>query len=313
MKRLSIFVFIAAAICYPIFFRDYWLYVAIIGLYYAILSSSWAMLAGQVGIISFAQAAFAAVGAYTSAILVIRLQVPIAVGILAGAGSAAIFGFLIGALTLRMRGPYLALTTLGFSEIFRIFLTAEFELTRGSYGLKVPLLFDGNKISLYYIGFGLLFISLLTLTLILNSRIGLFLQAMREDEDGAATRGVDTVYYRLYAFVVTSAFAGLAGGYYAHVVGLVSPRMSMISEMGLILAMGIFGGLESLLGAALGAIILQGLTEYLRVFEEWRLAIFGALVLFTLRYTPEGILPKIYELANVLWRRSLQTIKTGSN
>ena len=313
MKRLSIFVFIAAALGYPVFYRDYWLYVVIIGLYYAILSSSWAMLAGQVGIISFAQAAFAAVGAYTSAILVIRLQVPIPVGILAGAVSAAIFGFLIGALTLRMRGPYLALTTLGFSEIFRIFLTAEFELTRGSYGLKVPLLFDGNKIYVYYIGCGLLFISLLTLSLILNSRIGLFLQAMREDEDGAATRGVNTVYYRLYAFVVTSAFAGLAGGYYAHVVGLVSPRMSLISEMGLILAMGIFGGLESLLGAALGAMILQGLTEYLRVFEEWRLAIFGALVLFTLRYMPEGILPKIYDLANLLWRRSLQTMKSGSN
>jgi branched-chain amino acid transport system permease protein len=313
MKGLSILVFIAAAICYPVFFKDYWLYVAIIGLYYAILSSSWAMLAGQVGIISFAQAAFAAVGAYTSAILVIRLQVPISVGILAGAFSAAIFGFLIGALTLRMRGPYLALTTLGFSEIFRIFLTAEFELTRGSYGLKVPLLFDGNKIYLYYIGLGLLFISLLTLSLILNSRIGLFLQAMREDEDGAATRGVNTVYYRLYAFVVTSAFAGLAGGYYAHVVGLVSPRMSLISEMGLILAMGIFGGLESLLGAALGAMILQGLTEYLRIFEEWRLAIFGALVLFALRYTPEGILPKIYELANGLYRRSLHTVKSGSN
>lgn len=313
MKQLSILVFVGAAACYPMFFRDYWLYVAIIGLYYAILSSSWAMLAGQVGIISFAQAAFAAVGAYTSAILVIRLEVPIAVGILAGAGSAAIFGFLIGALTLRMRGPYLALTTLGFSEIFRIFLTAEFELTRGSYGLKVPLLFDGNKVYLYYIGLGLLSIALLTLTLILNSRIGLFLQAMREDEDGAATRGVNTVYYRLYAFVMTSALAGLAGGYYAHVVGLVSPRMSLISEMGLILAMGIFGGLESLLGAALGAMILQGLTEYLRVFEEWRLAIFGALVLFTLRYTPEGMLPKIYELANLLWRRLLHSMKSGSN
>jgi len=202
---------------------------------------------------------------------------------------------------------------LGFSEIFRIFLTAEFELTRGSYGLKVPLLFDGNKIYLYYLGFGLLFISLLTLSLILDSRIGLFLQAMREDEDGAATRGVNTVYYRLYAFVVTSAFAGLAGGYYAHMVGLVSPRMSLISEMGLILAMGIFGGLESLLGAALGAIILQGLTEYLRMFEEWRLAIFGALVLFTLRFAPEGILPKIYEMADALWHRSLSTTKSGAN
>ena len=300
MRHSGILFPILMALAFPVFYKGYWLYVAVIGLYYAILSSSWAMLAGQVGIISFAHAAFAAVGAYTSAILVIHLHLPILFGILSGACAAAAFGFMIGALTLRMRGPYLALTTLGFSEIFRIFLTAEYELTRGSYGLRVPLMLGGNKIFLYYIGLGLLCITLITLSRVLDSKIGLFLQAMREDEDGAATRGVNTVYYRLYAFIITSFFAGLAGGYYAHVVGLVSPRMTMISEMGLILAMSVFGGLESLLGAALGAVVLQGLTEYLRAFEEWRLAIFGALVLITLRFTPEGILPKLYELIRFL-------------
>jgi branched-chain amino acid transport system permease protein len=313
MRRAGIIVSILIALLYPLFYRDYWLYVAVIGLYYAILSSSWAMLAGQAGIISFAHAAFAAVGAYTSAILVIHLQVPIPAGILAGAFAAAAFGFMIGALTLRMRGPYLALTTLGFSEIFRIFLTAEYELTRGSYGLKVPLMFGGDKVFFYYTGLGLLFVTLFTLSRILDSKIGLFLQAMREDEEGAATRGVDTVYYRLYAFVLTSFFAGLAGGYYAHVVGLVSPRMTMISEMGLILAMSVFGGLETLLGSALGAVVLQGLTEYLRAFEEWRLAIFGALVLLTLRFSPEGILPKSYALVNSFSARVPQSAKKERN
>ena len=312
MKRLPSIGLFVLAILFPLFYKDYWLYVAIIGLYYAMLSSSWSMLAGQAGIISFAHAAFAAVGAYTSAILVIHLQIPIAVGISLGACAAAGFGFLIGALTLRMRGPYLALTTLGFSEIFRIFLTAEYDLTRGSYGLQVPLMFAGNKILIYYTGLALLVMTLWVLYRILDSKIGLFLQAMREDEDGAATRGVNTVYFRLYAFVVTSAFAGLAGGYYAHVVGLVSPRMALISEMGLILAMSIFGGLESLIGAALGASVLQGLTEYLRTFEEWRLAVFGALVLFTLRFSPEGILPKLYELANTMFHRRSQPVKAGS-
>jgi branched-chain amino acid transport system permease protein len=291
------------AILYPFFFRDYWLYVAIISLYYAILASSWAMLAGQVGIISFAHAAFAGVGAYTSALMVIKLGAGIAVGILAGAVAAAIAGLGIGALTLRMRGPYLALTTLGFSEIFRIFLTAEFELTRGSYGLQVPLIAGGNKEVAYAVGLGLLVLTLVTLTAILRSKLGLFLVAMREDEDGAATRGVNTVAYRLAAFVVTSAFAGLAGGFYAHVVGLVSPRITMLSEMGLVLAMSVFGGLETLVGAALGATILQTLTEFLRTFAEWRLAIFGALVLLTLKFVPEGILPRIYLLARSLWDR----------
>lgn len=316
MKRVGIILSIlsiSAALLFPVFYREYWLYVAVIGLYYAILSSSWAMLAGQAGIISFAHAAFAAVGAYTSAILVIHLELPIAVGIAAGGFASAAFGFGIGALTLRMRGPYLALTTLGFSEIFRIFLTAEYELTRGSYGLQVPLMSGGDKFFFYYTGLALLSVTLFTLSRVLGSKVGLFLMAMREDEEGAATRGVNTVYYRLYAFVFTSFFAGLAGGYYAHVVGLVSPRMTMISEMGLILAMSVFGGLESLLGSAIGALVLQGLTEYLRTFEEWRLAIFGALVLFTLRFSPEGILPKSYELVNSLLSRRPQSAKGEPN
>lgn len=303
MRRLALCALLIFALLLPLIFQGYWLYVAIVGLYYAILSSSWSMLAGQVGIISFAHAAFAAMGAYTSAMLVIYLNFPIPLAIASGGLAAAVFGLAIGALTLKMRGPYLALTTLAFSEIFRIFVTAEYELTRGSYGLKVPLMLGGNKTYCYYIGLLLLIATVATLSLILRSKVGLFLLAMREDEDGAATRGVNTVYYRLCAFVVTSAFAGLAGGFYAHVIGLVSPRMSTISEMGLVLAMSVFGGLESLIGSALGAMALQSLTEYLRAFVEWRLAIFGALVLLILKFTPRGILPQLSDLADSLWNR----------
>ncbi len=294
MNRVIPSLLLIAAAAFPLFFRQYWLYVVTIGLYYAILASSWSMLAGQVGLISFAHAAFAGIGAYTSALLVIHLGLPIPVTMLAGAMAAALVGLGIGALTLRMRGPYLALTTLAFSEIFRIFITAEYELTQGSIGLKVPLILGGSKPLSYYTGLGLFLVTLATLAGVLRSRVGLFLVAMREDEDGAETRGVNTVSYRLIAFVLTSAFAGLAGGFYAHVVGLVSPQMTRIGEMGLILAMSVFGGLESLLGAALGALILQGLTEYLRIFTEWRLAIFGALVLCILRFAPAGILPTLY-------------------
>ena len=312
MNRIALIVFLFVAGLFPLFIKDYWLYVAIISLYYAVLSTSWAILAGQVGIISFAHAAFAAVGAYTSALMVIKLALPIPLGMISGAFTAALFGLGIGAMTLRMRGPYLALTTIGFSEIFRIFITAEYELTRGSYGLKVPLIAGADKIWMYYTGIAILMLTLFTFWTILHSRIGLFLLAMREDEDGAATRGVDTVRFRLYAFVISSAFAGLAGGFYAHVVGLVSPRMAMLSEMGLILAMSVFGGLESLLGAALGAIVLQTLSEYLRAFTEWRLAIFGALVLFTLRFSPEGLLPRINSLFEDNWNRIVKKSELGS-
>ncbi|MBW1981778.1 MAG: branched-chain amino acid ABC transporter permease [Deltaproteobacteria bacterium] len=311
MKRVAVCALLIYAVFFPFLFKDYWLYVAIIGLYYAILATSWSMLAGQVGIISFAHAAFAGVGAYTSAILVIRLQVPIPLSIIAGSCAAAVFGLGIGALTLRMRGAYLALTTLAFSEIFRIFLTAEYELTRGSYGLRVPLIFNGDKRVCYFIGLILLIFTIGSLFLVLRSKLGLFLLAMREDEDGAATRGVNTTYYRLIAFVITSAFAGLAGGFYAHVIGLVSPRMTMIGEMGLILAMSVFGGIESLLGSALGAMVLQVLTEYLRAFAEWRLAIFGALVLLTLRFIPQGILPWLVDLVDQVWSGKPKVMRSG--
>jgi len=303
MKRFFAGLLAAIALVFPLFFKDYWLYVGIICLYYAMLASSWSMLAGQVGLISFAHVAFAGIGAYTSALLVSQAQVPIPLAMTFGALSAATFGLGIGALTLRMRGPYLALTTLAFSEILRIFITAEYQLTQGSIGLQVPLIFSGNKIYSYYTGLFLFILTTGVLKLLLQSRVGLFLVAMREDEEGAATRGINTVAFRLLAFVVTSGIAGLAGGYYAHVVGLVSPQMIRLGEMGLILAMSVFGGLESLLGAAIGAVALQSLTEYLRIFAEWRLAVFGALVLFTLMFAPEGILPRLFFYAGSFMKR----------
>jgi branched-chain amino acid transport system ATP-binding protein len=201
MKRLFAGVLFACALVFPLFFQDYWLYVGIISLYYAMLASSWSMLAGQVGLISFAHVAFAGIGAYTSAFLVAQTQFPIPLAMTLGALNAAMFGLGIGALTLRMRGPYLALTTLAFSEILRIFITAEYQLTQGSIGLQVPLIFGGNKIYSYYTGLALFILTTGVLKLVLQSRVGLFLTAMREDEDGAATRGVNTVAFRLLAFV----------------------------------------------------------------------------------------------------------------
>lgn len=303
MKRLFIAFLFVVALVFPFFFQDYWLYVGIISLYYAILASSWSMLAGQAGLISFAHVAFAGIGAYTSAFLVVQARLPIPIAMILGALAAALFGLAIGTLTLRMRGPYLALTTLAFSEILRIFITAEYQLTQGSMGLKVPLIFNGNKIYSYYVGLFLFILTMVVLKLVLQSHVGLFLIAIREDEDGAATRGVNTAAFRLVAFVMTSAFAGLAGGYYAHVVGLVSPQMIRIGEMGLVLAMSVFGGLETLLGSAFGAVMLQALTEYLRIFTEWRMAIFGALVLFTLKFAPEGILPRLFAYADIFINR----------
>lgn len=274
----------------PLYLGPYWLYVLAIGFYYATLASSWALLAGYVGQISFAHAAFAAIGAYTASLTLIHLGWHPLAGILLGAVLAALVGLGLGVTTLKLKGPYLALTTIAFSEILRIALTAEAEFTRGSYGLPVPALFPGtSRIPYYYTMLALAAGTLSVLYAVVKSPVGLHLRAIREDEEGAAARGVPVTRYKVLAVAMSSFFAGLAGGFYAPFVQLVSPQMSSITEMATILAMAVFGGLESLLGAASGALVLQLLSEGLRAYPEWRLVIYGAIVLATIRYLPNGV------------------------
>jgi branched-chain amino acid transport system permease protein len=292
--------------------QGYWLYVVIMGLYYAVLASSWSLLAGYVGKLSFAHAAFAATGAYTSAILVLNLRISPFLGLPAGALMGGIIGFLIGILCLRMSGPYLALTTIAFSEIFRIFITAEYDLTKGSYGLNVPPFFAGTeKWPYYYLMLVIACIAFLSMQLLVRSRMGLFLRAIREDEEGAQAMAVQVVRYRVLAFAVASLFAGLAGAFYAHFIQLVSPQMTILSEMAFILAMAIVGGVESLIGAAMGAFFLEILSEYLRAFGQWRLVILGLIILLTIRFAPNGLVSPIGNSLRWLWARVRKGIQEG--
>jgi branched-chain amino acid transport system permease protein len=125
--------------------------------------------------------------------------------------------------------------------------------------------------------------------LVLRSRIGLFFNAIREDEEAAASLGVRVGRWKIVAFTLSSAFAGLAGGLYAHVVQLVSPAMMSLGEMGLILSMAVIGGFHNIFYAALGGLFLEVLLEALREVGEWRLTLFGLSVVVILRYAPNGL------------------------
>lgn len=293
---------IAAFLATPLFgLDDYWVYILTIGFYYAILASSWSLLVGYVGRISFAHAAMSGLGAYASAIGSTRLDLPLPLSISLAGVVAALVGLVIGRLCLRLHGAYLALTTIAFSEIFRITITAEHNFTRGSLGLPAPGLFETAGRIAYYYGFlALLLASLLVMWLILRSRVGLFFTAIREDEDAAASLGVKVVRWKILAFVISSVFAGLAGAFYAHFVQLIAPTMMSIGEMGLILSMAVIGGFHNIFYAALGGIFLELLLESLREMEEWRLALFAVIVIVILRYAPNGLFG---ELAHFLaWR-----------
>lgn len=320
----------------------YWLHVLIVAYFYAILSSSWSLLAGYAGQFSFGHMAFMAIGAYTTGLVgrLVRLttaptgmcteiqvgklwlvfintvgdnclelgkatmpvgtliyRLPVLPGIILAVIVAGLAGLAIGALVLRFKAAYLALFTIAFSEILRTLIRGEPQITRGDHGLKVAPLFGEtvSRIPYYYTMLAALVASLLFMYWLASSRVGLFLRAIREDEEAAAARGVDVVRYKVLTFVITSMLAGLAGAFFAHYVTILSPNILVLPQMGLVIAMAIIGGVESLLAAAVGGMIIQISLELLREFSAWRLVIFGALLMITLRFARNGLLAPLLQ------------------
>ncbi|MGB7874563.1 MAG: branched-chain amino acid ABC transporter permease [Anaerolineales bacterium] len=286
------------ALLIPLFLETYWLHVVIIAYFYALLASSWALLAGYAGQFSFGHMAFMAIGAYTTGLLGRYFNTSPLIGIILGTIMAGLMGLAIGALVLRFKASYLALFTIAFSEILRMILNGESDITRGDQGLSVvPLLGEDiiSRVPYYYIMLALLVVCLILMYWIANSRVGLFLRAIREDEEAAAARGVDVVRYKVLTFVVTSMFAGLAGGFFAHYITLLTPNIMIIPQMGLVIAMAIVGGVESLIAAAIGGVIIQVSLEALREFGAWRLVIFGGMLILTLRFARDGLIAPLIQ------------------
>lgn len=286
------------ALLLPLFVQSYWLHVIIIAYFYAMLSASWALLAGYAGQFSFGHMAFMAIGGYTTGLLGRYFNVPPFWGIILGTLAAGLMGFAIGVLVLRFKASYLALFTIAFSEILRMILNGESDITRGDQGLSIAPLFGKeiiSRIPYYYTILAVLVISLIFMYWIANSRIGLFLRAIREDEEAAAARGVDVVRFKVLTFVITSMIAGLAGAFFAHYVTLITPNIMIIPQMGLVIAMAIVGGVESLIAAAIGGVLIQVSLEALRKFGAWRMVIFGALLILTLRFARNGLITPLLQ------------------
>ncbi|MCX5841776.1 MAG: branched-chain amino acid ABC transporter permease [Deltaproteobacteria bacterium] len=227
---LLITVLILSAIL-PFVLSQYWLHVMIISLFYVMMASSWNLLAGYTGQVSFAHAAFAAVGAYASGMLTVFLGISPWLGIPVGIIVAAILGFGLGFLCIRMGGIYLSLTTLGFSEILRIIITNEEKWTRGTMGLQTPGLFAEYSKNSYYFVF--LFFTALMLVLIyklIHSEWGVTLRAVLNDEIAASASGINTIRVRILAFTLTGAMAGLAGGLYGHYLMLITPDIPSLGQ-----------------------------------------------------------------------------------
>jgi len=281
----------------PLFLPSYWVHVVIIAYFYAALASSWSFLAGYAGQFSWGHMAFMAIGAYTTGILGRYLNLDTLLGMVLGTLAAGLAGLGIGALVLRFKASYLALFTIAFSEILRILLKGEAQITRGDLGLSLAPLFGStiSKAPYYYTMLAILVGCLLFMYWLANSRVGMFVKAIREDSEAAAARGVDVVRYKVLAFVVTSMIAGLVGTFSAHYVTIITPNILVLSQMGIVMAMAIIGGVESLIAAAIGGMIIQVSLELLREFGAWRLVLFGALLVITLRFARNGLIAPLFQ------------------
>ncbi|HUB48858.1 MAG TPA: branched-chain amino acid ABC transporter permease [Acetobacteraceae bacterium] len=286
----------ASVLAFPFLVNAYWLSVGVLAMFYAIVTASWALLAGYAGQFSFGHMAFVSLGAYTSGLLVKWFDIPVPLGMAAGVVVCAVVGSGVGFVGLRMRGPYLALFTVAFSEVLRIIFVSEVEITGGSGGLEVtPLFHTRSDMPSYYLGVVLLAASLAVMLALVASRWGLFFRAIRENEDAAAAGGVKVMRFRVLAFAIASAFAGLGGGYFGHYIGILTPDIGSVDQMGLVVAMAVIGGAESIIAATIGALGLEFLVEALRSYGQWRLVLFGALLLLTMRFARNGLLALAWE------------------
>jgi branched-chain amino acid transport system permease protein len=250
------------------------------------------LITGVTGQLSMGHAGFMSLGAYTSAILSLQLDTPFFLSILAGALVAAFFGFLIGIPTLRLEGDYLAMVTIGFAEIIRVFFL-NFEPGGKAVGLSgIP---QETTFSMVWV---IVIVVILLNRQLLNSRVGRSLYAIRENEIAAQACGINITRMKIMAFTAGSLLGGLGGGLYAHYMYYINPQDFGFMRSIEILNMVVLGGMGSIPGTILGVVILTLAPEVLRIVAEYRLLFYGALLVLLMIFRPNGLLGnvRIYDL-----------------
>ena len=275
---------------------------------YAMLAHSLNIITGHAGQISLGHAAFFGIGAYTSAMLYSEAGFPFWISVPMAAAVAGIVGALLGIPCLRVRDDFLAITTMGINFVVEaIFLYIPFfGGAMGIGGINLPKWFGREMTKPEYF---ILILFVFVLLLLLDRRmgrswIGLAWASIREDEEAAEAMGVDVVRFKVLAFILGSAIAGLAGGFYAHFLTFIMPQNFGFGQSIVILSMVVFGGIGSRWGPIVGAVILGILPEVSRPIMEYRILIYGILLLGMMRFQPGGLLgPE--SILSKLFRRSV--------
>jgi len=271
------------------------------------LTMGLSLLMGYAGQISLGHAAFFGIGAYSSGILTTHYSLAPLAAFLFGIFLSAAVAYLVGKPTLRLKGHYMAVATLGFGEIMFIVFNELSSLTGGPSGLSgiPPLTFGGIPLEArgyLYLVWGTVVLLLLFSLNVINSRVGRALRAVHGSELAANVLGVDASYYKVQVFVLSAIYASMAGSLYAHFITFISPSSFSLMFSILLLMMVVVGGTETIWGALLGAAILTLLPEYLRGLEDFEVLAYGAILMGALLFMPKGIL----DGARKLWEKRMK-------
>ncbi|OED44805.1 high-affinity branched-chain amino acid ABC transporter permease LivM [Endozoicomonas sp. (ex Bugula neritina AB1)] len=318
-RRVLICFAVAALMIWPFYASRGAIDLATLALIYVMLGLGLNIVVGLAGLLDLGYVGFYAVGAYGYALLNQYFGIDFWTGLVAGGLIAAFFGFILGFPVLRLRGDYLAIVTLGFGEIIRILLNNMTEITNGPNGISQipkPSLFglEFNRrakeggipfheyfgieyssvykvIFLYLLALLLVIATLFVINRLLRMPIGRAWEALREDEIACRSLGLNPTAIKLSAFTIGAAFAGFAGTFFAARQGFISPESFTFIESAIILAIVVLGGMGSQLGVILAAVIMTVLPEFAREFQEYRMLMFGLMMVCMMVWRPEGLMP----------------------
>lgn len=261
------------------------------------------LLTGFTGLFSFGHAGFMAIGAYVSAICTLNYNMPFLVAMVIGAIAAMIMSFLIGYFTLGLKGDYFCIATLGFGESVRLIFD-NLDFFGGARGLSgIPMVTTFPMVLVICI------IAVIAMTLLIHSRHGRNMIAIREEELASQTIGINVFKYKMISFAISAAFAAIGGALYAHYLGYLQPLMFQLTKSTELTIMVIFGGLGSIGGSVIGAFVLTFIPELFRAFASWRLVFYGAAVILVMITRPQGLMGGM-ELTDVF--RKIKGILSGN-
>ncbi|MFF5205404.1 branched-chain amino acid ABC transporter permease [Streptosporangium sp. NPDC000396] len=257
---------------------------------FVMLAAGLNIVVGYCGLLDLGYVAFFAVGAYTSGVLATRFDLPLLVTVPAVIVVTVVAGIIIGAPTLRLRSDYLAIVTLGFGEIIRI-TANNLDVTGGPSGIYgIPSLTD-NSVVFYYLTVVVVSLAVLGAARLGRSRLGRAWRFVREDEDAAEAMGVNTYRVKLAAYIAGAVWGGLAGVLSAAQLSAISPNSFTFLQSALVLMAVVLGGMGSIPGVVVGAIVISLLPEFLRDLADYRFFMFGVLLIIVMLLRPQGLWP----------------------